>query len=61
MLPKFLLKKAVKAAEAKAKKAEEALNDVEHKQLRWERSIAERLDNISATGGGKYFPYGLFA
>jgi septal ring factor EnvC (AmiA/AmiB activator) len=52
---------AVKAAEAKAKKAKEALNDAEQKQLQWERSIAERLDNISAAGGGKYFPYGLFA
>jgi hypothetical protein len=30
-------------------------------QLWRERSIAERLDNISAAGGGKYFPYGLFS
>jgi septal ring factor EnvC (AmiA/AmiB activator) len=60
-IAKVSAEKAVKAAEAKATKAEKALNDAEKTQLRRERSIAERLDNISAAGGGKYFPYGLFA
>jgi hypothetical protein len=58
---KVSAEKAVKAAKAKAKKAEEALNDTKQKQLRREWSIAERLNNISAAGGGKYFPHGLFA
>jgi hypothetical protein len=58
---KVSTERAIKAAEAKAKKAEKALNDAEQKQLQREQSIAERLDNISVAGGGKYFPYGFFA
>jgi hypothetical protein len=46
--------KAVKAAEAKAKKAEKALSDAEQRRLQRERSIAVRLDSISVVGGGKY-------
>jgi hypothetical protein len=51
---KVSTEKAVKAAEAKAKRAKKALSDAEQKRLQREQSIAERLDSISAAVGSKY-------
>jgi hypothetical protein len=50
---KVSAEKVAKSAETKAKKAEKALSDADHKRVQRERAIAERLDKISVLVGSK--------
>jgi Skp family chaperone for outer membrane proteins len=47
--------KATKSAETRAKKAEKALADASQKQIKREKSVVERLDEISTSVGSKCF------
>jgi hypothetical protein len=51
---KVVADKATKSAKTKAKKAEKALVTADQKRVQRDRTIAERLDKISALVGGKH-------
>jgi uncharacterized membrane protein len=51
---KVAAEKTAKSAEIKAKKAEKALVTADHKHAQRDRTVAERLDKISALFGSKH-------